>query len=66
MQKKKNFCPPKKKSKLKKRNDDFQIAVIYAEMSNMLRDSHTSDAKDRAINLARLAYGNRPNAIKFA
>ena len=35
-------------------------------MPNALRDLHTSDAKDLAINLAMIAYGNRPNAMKFA
>ena len=35
-------------------------------MPNALRDLHTSDPKDLAINLAMLAYGNRPNAMKFA
>ena len=57
----------KKKSKAKnKNNDDFRNVVIYDETPNALCDSHTSDAKDLAINLAVLAYGNRPNAIKFA
>ena len=68
-QDKKDYLFSKEKeqsSKQKKYSNDFRKVVISNSIPDALRDSHTSDAKNLAINLAMLTYGNRPNAIKFA